>query len=257
MFDINQVVAVNDEVPEELSAGAGGYTFVARVAKVGFFSTPQFKRDAAASRGDTAQDKMFMQALEPQDFRWDTAKDSYIYEQQGDLSVAWYNYRDKKGNFIQPNSPFGDIKAGYKELDHNIRNNEDCKAIEGRYFQFLCTPKEYVKGQKPVWVDIPIRDLGTSYTYDGPIPIPTKKRGYTGGESAATRVDAATEARDAEKLINTLSGVPKTQWLSALVGAGFDDPYLNEAAANDGEALVKRMSRYGMSLQGDALVKVG
>ena len=254
-FDLSNFREVQDNIPDELPEGGQGFTGAYRVVKMGFFQTPGFKQAAAQSRGENPQDRMFMMALEPLDFSFDTDPTSWIYEQQGNLAVTWAKYRDKNGRDINPNSPFGDIKKFFRDLGYKIRTQEDCKTIEGKVFRFLTSSKSYAgEGSKAVWTDKPIEELH-DYIYTGPLPKPIRKRGYAAGtESAATRIDPVQEQVDAQKLVAALEGKGRKQFLTALVAAGFDDPYIGEAAANDGEALIQRMTRYGMAWNGEALV---
>ncbi len=275
-FNIDSFETVDDMVPE--NTGTRGYTMVARIVKLGFYGTPKYKLESAAQRNEAVQEKMFLQALQPLEFQWDTNPESRIYQQQGNLSVTWANYRDRKGNYIQPNSPFGDIRNSYKEVgDVILKTNKDCEQFVGKIGRFMVSPKIYVpvtekeiaeKGwdtdevakqtrYREIWTEKLIDVLPDDWTYNGPLPLPVRKRGYPAGEAAAARIDPAKEQAEAAKLIEALEGKHQKDWLTALVGAGFEDPYLSEAATEDGKKLATRMQRYGLTLSAEGTLVRG
>lgn len=266
---------VDDAVPDELpTSGDGGYTSVMKIAKVGFFTPPSWKIDAAVKRGDTPPDRMFLLALEPLDFKFDTEPSSMIFQSQENMSVSWFNYKDKKGRFISPNSPFGTIKDAFRELGINIRTNEDCKPLVGRIVRVLTSGKVYVPvkpdeaaamtpedlakemRKRAIWTDKVVEFLPNDWKYSGPVPMNVRRRGYAAGsDNAASHIPAGKEQAEAAKLVEALKGTGKESWINALINADLSDPYVTEAVVADGAALISRMSRYGLDFKGGVFVE--
>ena len=265
-FNIDELEDSDDQISEELpeqSEGAGKF-FVAKVLDLGFKKTPAWKGESFRRRGEVPPERMFVSVVDPLDFAYDTDPASYIYEQQGNYSVQVVKYRNKNGSEIQKNSPFGDLKAAYTELGYPIRDNEDCKKIIGKTFQFQLKPKLYVqpKNEKEnteewrrknsTWIEIPVREVEN---YSPPVPRPVEKRPKGGMTSAVDRIDPLAEAADSAKLIDALVGVPRKEWLSTLVVAGVGSPYMDWAAADNGQKLLDHMTRMGLTWNGEVLVK--
>jgi hypothetical protein len=245
-LDVNYT---NEDIPDEL----GGFSYIGRLIAIGFANTPQSKVDAAASRGDVAPQRMFVLGWEPLDIEYDTNKESFLWEQQGNNRVNWVKYLDKTGKIISANSPFGDIKDAFRKLGYQLRNEADCAALRGKVFRVLAAHKKYIPtADKETYTDIPTEEMPAGYTFEGDRRV--FKRGYEGAESAATRVDPLKEREDTQKLVEVLDGKAPHEFILSILKAGLNSPYLDEAV-DDGTALISRMTKVGMQFNNGVLSK--
>ena len=241
----------SEVVPDELPEG-GVFTYTGEIVSIGFAPTPKWKVEALTKANAAVPEKMFVMIVNPLSVGYDTDKTSWLWEREGNYRVEWVKFLDVKGRIIGPNSPFGVIKEGFRALNYLIRNEEDCKVLRGKKFVFESRPRRYVEDPtaKPVLTDVPVEELPADYKYTGERRIFTRPNEP---QSGATRVDPQANREATEKLVEALEGKAKNQFILAVAQVGLSSPYIDEAA--DGEALIERMKRAGMSWNGEVLTK--
>lgn len=249
-FDPNLIQTVDEDIPDQLPTG--GYYWAGQIVSIGFIATPDFKKESGEKYGHKVNDRMFMVAWNPLEFKFDTNPDSLTFQRQGTLSVDYLNYIDKNGNTIGPNSPFGYLKGAFDKLGYKLRNKVDADALVGKKFRVFTGPKKYV-GDSEVWTSIPTEELPADWTYTG-LPKEPRKRGYESATAAERPVD---EGEAISKLLPTLSGKEPKEFVMAVINAGLESPWVDWAATDNGERLILKMKANGMDFVNGKLVLNG
>lgn len=211
---------VDDEIPEELPESQGGQPWPGIVEELGIVLTPEWMKDRNYKRYDRVPpDKVFVQGIRPLNLKYDTKPGSRTEEEQGDLSQKFIEYRSPTtGEIKTKNSVFGRIKDAYTSLGYNIRTGADAAQVRGKKFLFQTVQEKFSERQtEPSWFTVPVAELPSDYQWTG--PVTTRKRGYEGTETAASKEadDLMEKAKaHAAEIVNALQGQPYHMWAMLL-----------------------------------------